>query len=143
MNGGFPDKYYFCNIHIHAYIYNSMSLPFYTSCFICTYFVFACKSIVLIIIYMYVLFILPYSNWCNHNMFFLSSLRISGLLFTVFKINLASAHCSPTKPSSIGSPCGVPITMTNQITATNTSQLTLHPTSPALSSSWNALPWSH
>ena len=55
-------------------------------------------------------------------------------------INLASARCNPKKPASRGSPCGVTITVTNAVTATNLPLPPLYPTFLTPYSSCDTLP---
>ena len=145
MNGGFPANYYLCTIHSRMYIYNSLVLPFYASHFIYVYRVFACKSIVVIIIFMYVSFIFPNINCCNHTMtLFIHSVVVDYYIqFLFLLISLASDRCNPTKPANRGSTYGVPITVTNPITAKKPSQPPLWPTSLMTSSPSDTLPQIH
>ena len=132
MNDGLPAKYYFSKIHSHTYIYNYLALPFYASQFIYMYREFSRTSILeYIYIYIFVPWICQYINYCNHNIYFLSSLCSSGLehtIFLYFLINISSYFCNPTKPASRGTPCGVSITAAITITATYLSHFPLLPT---------------
>ena len=128
MNGGLPAKYYFCIIHSHTYIYDSLELPFYDYQFISMYRVVSRTSIVQIIIYMWVRYIWTYNNFGNHTMFlFPHSVVVDYYIrFLQFFIRIASACCNTTKTTSRESPCGVTITETHKITATYLSQNLLH-----------------
>ena len=55
-------------------------------CFFPMVCVFDCTSILVIIVYMYILCICLYINCCNRTIIFISSLRSNGLLFTVYFI---------------------------------------------------------
>ena len=120
-------------------------ITFYASRFIYMYRVFSCTSIVEIITYMYVLFIFPYINRCNHNNFFFPQSLVGDyyIQFFVIFINLASVRWNPTKPAIRGSPCDIMIMTTNTIIATDPYHIPLWPTSPTPSSSRDTFPQSH
>ena len=94
---------------------------------------------------MYVLCIFPYINGFSYTMFFFHHSVVVDYYFRFIYlvVNLSSARFNPTKPSSVGSPCGVPVTVTNLITATNPSRSPFWHTSLTSSSSHDTLPQRH